>query len=119
MATKPELPSALDELEQQPARLNLKSLPSRAAIPDSEIEQNSHAIGEKWGANTRMPEPKSHTPMGKMRIDVPEYVIQQLKRKNFEEGGTQPYYVLKGLAAIGFDIREEDLVPDRRKQPKP
>jgi cobalamin biosynthesis Co2+ chelatase CbiK len=37
--------------------------------------------------------------MGKMRIDVPEYVIQQLKRKNFEEGGTQPYYVLKGLAA--------------------
>jgi hypothetical protein len=118
MATKRELPSALEELEQQPARINLKSLPSRAEIPDSTIEQNSRSLGQQWGANTRLPEPKPHTPMAKMRIDLPEYVLQQMKRKNYEEGGTQPYYVLKGLAAIGFDIKEEDLVLDRRKQPK-
>ena len=120
MAAKPELPSALDELQQSRPRSDLKAkLPPRETVSDTAIEQNSHAIGERWGANTRIPEPKPHTPMGKMRIDVPEYVIQQLKRKNFEEGGTQPYYVLKGLAAIGFDIKEEDLVLDRRKQPKP
>jgi hypothetical protein len=119
MAAKPDLPSALDELEQPRPRSDLKAkLPPRETMSDSAIEENSRALGEQWGANTRIPEPKPHTPMGKMRIDVPEYVIQQLKRKNFEEGGTQPYYVLKGLAAIGFDIREEDLVPDRRKQPK-
>ena len=50
MAAKPELPSALEELEQQPARLNLKSLPSRAEIPDSTIEQNSRSLGQQWGA---------------------------------------------------------------------
>ena len=54
MAAKPELPSALEELEQQPARLNLKSLPSRAEIPDSTIEQNSRSLGQQWGANTRL-----------------------------------------------------------------
>jgi hypothetical protein len=117
MAMKPELPSALDELDQpRGERLDLKSLQSRGDIPDSVIDQNSRSMGEQWKASTRLPETEQHAPIAKLRVDIPEYVFKQLKRKAFEEGGTQPYYILKGLAAIGFEVNAEDLILDRRKR---
>jgi hypothetical protein len=117
MAAKPELPSALDELEQPRPRTDLKAkLPPREAVSDDVIEQNSRAIGEQWRANTRLPAPEQRVSVAKMRVDIPEYVFEQIKRRCFEENGTQPYYILKGLKAIGFDVNDEDLVPDRRKR---
>jgi hypothetical protein len=117
MAAKPDLPSALDELEQPRPRSDLKAkLPPRETVSDDVIEQNSRAIGGQWGANTRLPAPEQRVAIAKMRVDIPEYVFEQIKRKCFEENGTQPYYILKGLKAIGFDVNDEDLVPDRRKR---
>jgi hypothetical protein len=114
MAAKPELPSAIDELQQR--RPDLKGLRPRNAVSDSAIEANSRAMGAQWGANTGLPEPEPQTPIAKMRVDIPDYVFQQVKRRAFEEGGTQSYYLLKGLAAIGFQVNETDLVLDRRKR---
>lgn len=117
MAAKPELPSAFDELDQPRARTDLKAkLPPRDAVPDNVIEQNSRSIGEQWNASTRLPVPEEQTAIAKLRVDIPEYVFQQMKRKIFEEGGTQAYYLLKGLAGIGFEIKPADLVLDRRKR---
>jgi hypothetical protein len=114
MATKPELPSALEELEQP--RPDLRGLRPRDAMPDSAIEANSRTIGAQWKANTRLPDPEPQTPIAKMRVDIPDYVFQQVKRRAFEEGATQSYYLLKGLAAIGFQVNDVDLVLDRRKR---
>jgi hypothetical protein len=54
MAAKPELPSALDELEQPRPRSDLKAkVPPRETVSDIAIEQNSHAIEERGGMRTR------------------------------------------------------------------
>jgi hypothetical protein len=117
MAAKPELPSAFDELDQPRPTSDLKSrLPPRNAVPDGVIEENSRTLGTRWRASTRIPEAERRVPIAKMRVDIPEYVFQQIRAKTFEEGGTQSYYLLKGLAATGFEVNEADLVLDKRKK---
>jgi hypothetical protein len=51
----------------------------------------------------------------RLPVEVPYYIHEQLRRRVFEERGTTVrYFVLKGLAATGFEILDEDLVPDGR-----
>jgi hypothetical protein len=115
VANKSDLPSALEELDQPRPRTDLRALRSRQGIPDRTIEQNSRSMGEQWRASTQLPESRS-VPIAKLRVDIPDYVFQQMRRRSFEEGGTQSYLILKGLAAIGFEIHEDDLVLDKRKK---
>jgi hypothetical protein len=43
-------------------------------VPDETIKATARAIGEKWGASTRIPTPPPTTPLESLRIDVPDYL---------------------------------------------
>jgi hypothetical protein len=116
MASKPELPSMAGELAQPRARPNLAAMRSREEVPDSIVEANSRVIGTQWVASTRLPEPEPETILSSIRLDIPDYVDKQLKLRIVEDGGTKAHYILKGLAAIGFNVNEIDLKLDRRKR---
>lgn len=59
-----------------------------------------------------------------LRVDLPEYVGEQVRETCYRMRCTQVALVLQLMAAFRdgrgravFSIRAEDLVPDRRKQP--
>lgn len=119
MAVKPEaLPSVDDDLTVAPARPILKGLRSRSGISDEEVQANSRAIGEQWGASTRIPQPPPATPLESLRIDVPAYLARELRVRCAEQKVTNAYLVMKALAREGFHIDEKDLVTDRYKRGK-
>ena len=119
MAVKPEaLPSVDDDLTVGPTRPMLKGLRSRSEISDEEVQANSRAIGEQWGASTRIPKPPPATPLESLRIDVPDYLARELRVRCAEQRVTNAYLVMKALAREGFHIEEKDLVTDRYKRGK-
>jgi hypothetical protein len=118
MATKPSLPSIDDEIAPPRPRVNLKGLRPRDDVPDETVDANSRAMGESWGASTRLFPPEEQTPLTSVRLDLPEYIDRQLKLKVAQEGGTKAFYILKALAKDGFEIKDADLRRDRRKRGK-
>jgi|ERR1700721_1172714 hypothetical protein len=116
MATKTELPPIDEELTPPRSRLNLRNLRPRDDLSDETVEANSRAMGESWGASTKLPQPEEQTPLTSVRLDLPDYVDRQLKLKVATEGGTKAFYILKALARDGFQIRDTDLRLDRRKR---
>ena len=122
MAVKPEaLPSVDNDLTipvEPPPRPNLAALRSSPHVADETVRANSRAIGEKWGASTRIPAPPPTTPLESLRIDVPDYLARELRVKCAEMKVTNAYLVMKALAKDGFHIDEKDLVPDRYRRGK-
>ena len=119
MAVKPEaLPSVDDDLTVGPTRSMLKGLRSRSGISDEEVQANSRAIGEQWGASTQLAQPLPATPLESLRIDVPDYLARELRVRCAEQKVTNAYLVMKALAREGFHIEEKDLVTDRYKRKK-
>jgi hypothetical protein len=123
MAKKPdELPSIDEDLAMPAApavqRPNLSALRSTADVPDEAVRANSRSIGEKWGANTRVPTPAAATPLESIRVDVPDYLARALRVRCAEEKVTNAYIVMKALVKEGFYIDEKDLVVDRYKRRK-
>jgi hypothetical protein len=95
MAVKPEaLPSVDNDLTipvEPPPRPNLAALRSSPHVPDETVRANSRAIGEKWGASTRIPTPPPTTPLESLRIDVPDYLARELRVKCAEMKVGEPY----------------------------
>jgi hypothetical protein len=123
MATKPEaLPSVDDDLalpaEPRRQRPNLAALRSSPDLPDDAVRANSLAIGEKWGASTRLQTPPPTTPLESLRLDVPDYLARELRVKCAEMKVTNAYLVMRALAKDGFHVDDKDLVPDRYKRGK-
>jgi hypothetical protein len=54
----------------------------------------------------------------KLSLEVPEYVVDRLKRKALDERRTHRALVLHALAKYGIEIAPEDLVDDGRKKGK-
>jgi hypothetical protein len=110
-----------DEIrEARKPRLNL-ALPPRTEVADEAIETSSRQIGEKWGASTQLaptptPEPEEPTaPLISVRFDCPDYLDKQISVSAAEQGVTKTYLILKALKVAGFELRDIDLVIDRRK----
>jgi hypothetical protein len=116
MATKMELPAIDEELAAPRPRLNLRNLRPRDVLSDETVDANSRMIGESWGASTQLPPPEEPTPLTSVRLDLPEYVDRQLKLRVATEGGTKAFYILRALSKDGFQIKDVDLRPDRRKR---
>jgi hypothetical protein len=122
MAVKPEaLPSVDNDLTipvEPPSRPNLAALRSSPHVADETVRANSRAIGEKWGASTRIPVPPPTTPLESLRIDVPDYLARELRVRCAEMKVTNAYLVMKALTKDGFHVDEKDLVPDRYRRGK-
>jgi hypothetical protein len=110
-----------DEIrEARKPKLNL-SLPPRADVPDEAVDVRTREIGGKWGATTQLPaapiperqEPTA--PLISVRFDCPDYLDRAISVTAAEQNVTKTYLILKALKLAGYDIKDVDLVVDRRK----
>ena len=49
------------------------------------------------------------------RVDLPEYLDQELTMRSARERATKTYLIMDALHRAGYVVRPEDLVADRRK----
>jgi hypothetical protein len=108
-----------DEIRQaRHPKANL-TLPPRPEIPDEAVETHSREIGGRWGATTQLPVPEPPAeptaPLVSVRFDCPDYADRAVSIAAAEQGVTKTFLILKALKAAGFEIKEVDLVVDRRK----
>jgi hypothetical protein len=90
-----------------------------SAATDAEIEANSRAIGEKWGAATHIPPPEALStplaPVTSIRGYIPQYLDNELTVKAAERRVTKTFLIMEALAKTGYRVEEIDLVQDRRR----
>jgi hypothetical protein len=110
-----------DEIrEARKPKLNL-SLPPRADAPDEAVDAHTRKIGGRWGATTQIPaalapEPLEDTaPLISVRFDCPDYLDRAISVAAAEQNVTKTYLILKALKEAGYELKDVDLVVDRRK----
>jgi hypothetical protein len=104
-------------------RLDL-ALPARTDVPDAAIEERSRELGGRWGASSQIQPPVATEPQEPMaplisvRFDCPDYVDRAISVAAAEQNVTKTYLILKALKADGYEIKNVDLVADRRRDRK-
>ena len=135
-----EIPPATDELlaagqrRVGEGRLNLRTL-KPAGIDDAEIERNVEEITQTYGAHAQIPPAAAKTaphqsdatetstaPLparrpryASFRVDLPEYLDQELTMRSARERATKTSLIMDALHRAGYTVKPEDLVTDRRK----
>ena len=134
-----EIPPATDELLAagqrklgEGARLNLRGL-RPAGMDDDEVERNVDEIAHSYGAHAQIPParreppsrpaepvpsapaPRTRAANASFRVDLPEYLNQELAMRAARDGATKAYLIIDALHRAGYAVRPEDLVADRRK----
>ncbi|MGD9726416.1 MAG: hypothetical protein AB7E70_03295 [Hyphomicrobiaceae bacterium] len=88
-------------------------------VPIASIEREGEGAKQAPApAPAAKPRPQ-RSPTRNFTIDLPDYVIDALHARTVQ---TKPRctvrsLVLQGLRAIGFDIKDIDMVPDARRRP--
>jgi hypothetical protein len=118
-------------------RLNLRSLPPVGA-DDEETERNVQEITQSYGAHAQIAPAKegaappiakdattappsqrrpavARTKFASFRVDLPEYLDQELTVRSARDRVTKTYLIMDALRRAGFKVQPEDLVTDRRK----
>ena len=55
----------------------------------------------------------------KITVELPDYLAAALRREGLERRTTARTLVIMGLKALGFEVEDQDLIPDgRRARPK-
>jgi hypothetical protein len=135
-----EIPPATDELlaagqrKVGEGRLNLRGL-KPAGIDDAESERHVEEITQSYGAHAQIPPakeralgpakpaaveastatPARRTRYASFRVDLPEYLDQELTMRSARDRATKTYLIMEALHRAGYTVRPEDLVADRRK----
>jgi hypothetical protein len=137
-----EIPPATDELlaagqrRVGEGRLNLRDL-KPAGIDDAQAERHVEEITSTYGAHVQIvpaksrvaepvkpfvapeaapqPGPGRRSRFASFRVDLPEYLDQELTERSARERVTKTYLILDALRRAGFTVRPDDLVSDRRK----
>jgi hypothetical protein len=60
--------------------------------------------------------PPVRSPLEKLTIELPNYLMDALRRSALDERTTVRHVVMLALKAKGFELLEPDLVPDGRRQ---
>jgi hypothetical protein len=134
-----EIPPATDELlaagqrKVGEGRLNLRAL-KPAGIDDVETERHVEEITHSYGAHAQIapkkdrvsaeakpaaatpsPAPTRRTRYASFRVDLPEYLDQELTERSARDRATKTYLIMEALHRAGYTVKPEDLVADRRK----
>ena len=137
-----EIPPAIDELlaagqrRVGEGRLNLRDL-KPAGIDDASAERHVEEITQTYGAHVQIAPTKSsvaepvkpvvtleatsqpravrRSRYASFRVDLPEYLDQELTERSARERVTKTYLIMDALRRAGFTVRPKDLVSDRRK----
>jgi len=79
--------------------------PSSASDSGDEAQPHQHfAVFEPMKTDTE-----------RLTVEIPLYVGDQLRRKAFENRFSTRYIIMSALKASGFDVKIEDLNPNRRR----
>jgi hypothetical protein len=136
-----EIPPATDELlaagqrRVGEGRVNLRALKPAGIDDDAEAERHVAEITHSYGAHVQIP-PAARTPSvaspepvatpvapvtarrsryASFRIDLPEYLDQELTMRSARERATKTFLIMDALHRAGYTVKAEDLVADRRK----
>ena len=132
-----EIPPATDELlaagqrRVGEGRIDLRAL-RPAGIDDAEAERHVEKITQTYGAHAQIPparrnaarEPAGFVPSpaaaprpryASFRVDLPEYLDQELTMRSARERATKTYLIMDALRRAGYTVKPEDLVADRRR----
>ena len=133
-----EIPPATDELlaagqrRVGEGRLNLRGL-RPAGIDDDETDRHVDEITQTYGAHAQIPPSKSgrsqsasietdaapsamrRSRYASFRVDLPEYLDQELTMRSARDRATKTYLIMDALRRAGYTVKPEDLVADRRK----
>ena len=113
---------------------------------DREIEASADQLGRAHGANRQMapdpapaaaelpapapaPLPAATTPLEppapvdtvrlvSVHVEMPEYLSDKLAFDALMRKTTKQHLILEALKALGYDIRDQDMVADRRRRSK-
>ena len=110
---KPETPPAPASAvnHENPATAPLPAV-KEAVAPSS---ASPAALPPKFGIRT-VP---VRRPSEKITVELPDYLAAALRREGLERRTTARTLVIMGLKALGFEVEDQDLIPDgRRARPK-
>ena len=89
-----------------------RNIPTKQYPVDAQSDEKGRVVIAEVVLRPKAP-PRS--PTRKFTIDLPEYLIDALNLRSAETKSTSRHQVMKGLRAIGFTIREEDMPADGRR----
>ena len=129
-AAEPELLAA-GQTKLGEGRLNLRGL-KPAGGDDAETERHAEEITHRYGGHAQIPpggtaavapvtaapiaEPASvRTRYASFRVDLPEYLDEELRMRAAIERATKTYLIIEALQRAGYRVKPEDLIADRRK----
>jgi len=110
---KPETPPAptIAVIREDPVH----APPSAGAAAVSPFSASPVSLPPKFGIRTL----SARRPTEKITVELPDYLAAALRREGLERRTTARTLVVMGLKALGFEVEDQDLIPDgRRVRPK-
>jgi hypothetical protein len=102
---EPPTPQKIDAMPENPANHAVSSAGRGTPSP----KRQNFSIGQKRALAPIEPETE------KITLELPTYLTAALRREGAARRITARMFVMMGLQAIGFEVNEQDLVPDRRR----
>jgi hypothetical protein len=110
---KPE-PAPSPDIDAMPANPASHSVAMSFRNTPSPTRRNA-PLNQKRPLAFEVPLPASE----KITVELPGYLTAAMRQRSAAERLSHRYYVLMGLRAIGFEVDDQDLVPDgRRTRPR-
>jgi hypothetical protein len=104
---EPPQPREIDAIPENPpshgAPASFRATPSPA--------RRNAPLSQNRALPFEVPQPASE----KITVELPGYVTAAMRQRSAQERLSHRYYVLMGLRAIGFEVADQDLVPDGRR----
>lgn len=97
----------------KPIRLQLSS---RTGIDDAEIDAGARTVRLALGAPSQLPPGLETVRPARLNLVIPSYLEDQLKDAAHAKRSTVTSLILDALARAGYEVRPEDLVPDKRRR---
>jgi hypothetical protein len=100
---------------------------------DAETEWAAQEITQSYGGHTQIAPTKEGAPAAtaaiepqrqpaaprtkyaSFRVDLPEYLDQELTMRSARDRVTKTYLIMEALRRAGYTVQADDLVTDRRK----
>ncbi len=99
----PEAPASGQGTPQDSPKEQARPSPTRAAQDSSRAKKSTiQPLG----------------PVEKLSVELPGYLTDAMRRQAAEDRTSVRHIVMRGLAALGFEIAQGDLVPDARRLPR-
>jgi hypothetical protein len=126
-----QIPAPLDVDDGALDRINDKLGVPSLVKPASEMPSGDQGKPQDSPRHAARPSPSSESPRAKkstipapvpslgpvekLSIELPGYLTDAMRRQAAEQRTSVRHIVMRGLAALGFEIASGDLVPDGRR----